>query len=188
MTKIGITGSIASGKSTVVKFLSGNKYPVFSADKVVKKLYQNKNFAFKIKKKFNLKNSKNLKNKIKNHISKDKNTIRKLELLIHPQVRKKMKLFMIRNRKKKLLIFEIPLLIESKLNKYFDLVLFVGAKKTIRLKRFLSSGGSKKIFTILEKRQSKPKKKISMSDHVIYNNNSIKVLKKNVKVFLKRYV
>ena len=44
MKKIGITGSLASGKTTASKILSSKKGPLFSADKVVKKLYQNKNF------------------------------------------------------------------------------------------------------------------------------------------------
>ena len=42
MIKIGITGSIASGKTTASKILSFKRGPLFSADKVVKKLYQNK--------------------------------------------------------------------------------------------------------------------------------------------------
>ena len=82
-------------------------------------------------------------------------------------------------------IFEIPLLIESKLTGYFDLIVFVGAKKNIRLSRYVAKGGNKKIFTILEKRQNKPSKKVKISDHVIYNNKSIKNLKKNIKKFLK---
>ena len=63
------------------------------------------------------------------------------------------------NKKIKIIIFEIPLLIESKLTKYFDVIIFVGAKKNIRLRRYTAKGGDKKIFTILEKRQNKPSKK-----------------------------
>ena len=96
-----------------------------------------------------------------------------------------MKAFTKKKRNFKIGIFEIPLLIESKLTKYFDVIVFVGAKKNIRLKRYVSSGGDKKIFTILEKRQKKPSKKIKISDYVIYNNKSIKSLKKNIKKFLK---
>ena len=42
MIKIGITGSLASGKSTVAKFMSRGKYPIFNADKVVANLYKKK--------------------------------------------------------------------------------------------------------------------------------------------------
>ena len=185
MIKIGITGSLASGKSTVAKLMSRNRYPIFSADKAVKDLYKKKIFITKIKKKFNFKNTKNLKKKIKNIIKKDKKALKKLELVIHPLVRREMMFFMREKKNIKVKIFEIPLLIESKLINYFDVILFVGAKKNIRLKRYVGKGGDKKIFTVLEKRQNKPSKKIKISDHVIYNNKSIKSLKKNVKRVMK---
>tara|TARA_Y100000590_G_scaffold33488_1_gene36716 strand:- start:4454 stop:5020 length:567 start_codon:yes stop_codon:yes gene_type:complete len=187
MIKIGITGSLASGKSTVAKLISRNKHPIFSADKAVRALYKKKIFITKAKKKFNFKNTKNLKKKIKNLIKKDKKALQKLELIIHPLVRREMRAFMRSKKDIKIKIFEIPLLIESKLTKYFDVILFVGAKKNIRLKRYVAKGGDKKIFTVLEKRQSKPSKKIKISDHVIYNNRSIKNLKKNVKFLINKY-
>ena len=52
MIKIGITGSLASGKTTASKILSFKRGPLFSADKVVKELYQNKKFQFLVKKTF----------------------------------------------------------------------------------------------------------------------------------------
>ena len=185
MIKIGITGSLASGKSTVARLLSRNKYPIFSADNAVKNLYKKKIFNKKIKKKFFFKNTRNLKNKIKNLIKKDKKILKKLELIIHPLVRKEMKEFIKNKKNIKIVIFEIPLLIESKLTRYFDLIIFIGTKKNIRLRRYVAKGGNKKIFTILEKRQKKPSKKIKISDYVIYNNKSINNLKKNTKKVLK---
>jgi len=185
MIKIGITGSLASGKSTVAKLISQNKHPIFNADNAVKTLYKKRIFTKKIQKQFHFKNTRNLKNKIKNLIKKDKKILKKLEMILHPLVRKEMGAFIKRKKNNKITIFEIPLLIESKLTRYFDFVVFVGAKKNIRLRRYVAKGGNKKIFTILEKRQKKPSKKIKISDYVIYNNKSIKSLKKNIKKFLK---
>ena len=54
MIKIGVTGLLSSGKTTVSKILSKKKYPVFSADKEVKKVYTNLSFIKKIKKNFKL--------------------------------------------------------------------------------------------------------------------------------------
>ena len=187
MIKIGITGSLSSGKSAVAKLMSRNKYPLFDADKTVVGLYKKRDFIKKIKKKFNFKNTKNLKTKVKNLIKKNKKALKQLELIIHPLVRREMRAFMKPKKNIKIKIFEIPLLIETKLTKYFDVIVFVGAKKNIRLKRYVSTGGDKKIFTILEKRQNKPSKKIKISDHVIYNNGSIKNLKKNVKFLINKY-
>ena len=51
MIKIGITGSLASGKTTASKILSNSRGPLFSADRVVKKLYEKKSFRSLISKK-----------------------------------------------------------------------------------------------------------------------------------------
>ena len=61
MIKIGITGSLASGKTTASQIISKNKGPLFSADNVVKKLYLKKNFKLLITKKLNIKSSLKLK-------------------------------------------------------------------------------------------------------------------------------
>ena len=183
MIKIGITGSLASGKSTVAKLMSKKKYPIFDADRVVANLYKRRNFLIKVKKKFYLKNLKNTKKKIKNLIREDKRALKQLELLIHPLVRKEMRIFMRKKKNAKIGIFEIPLLIESKLMRYFDTIIFVSAKKNIRLRRY---NGSREIFTTLDKRQIIPSKKIKISDHVIYNNSSLKVLKNNVKFLMNK--
>ncbi len=185
MIKIGITGSLASGKSTVAKLISRGRYPIFNADKTVADLYKKRNFVKKIRKKFNISNSKNIKKKIKTLIQQDKKKLKKLELIVHPLVRKEM-FSLMRLKKKKILIFDIPLLIESKLMKYFDITVFVGAKRNIRLKRYLFKKGNRKIFTILDKRQLIPRKKIKICNHIIYNNSSLKVLKKNVKFLISK--
>ena len=187
MTKIGITGSLSSGKSTVAKLMSKGRYPVFNADRTVANLYKKRDFIKKIKKKFDIKNSKNIKKEIKNLVKKNKKNIRKLESMIHPLVRKEMRALMSSKKNKKILIFDIPLLIESKLMKYFDVVVFVGARRNLRLKRHLRKKGNKKIFTILDKRQIIPSKKIKISDRIIYNNSSLKVLKRNVRLLMRNY-
>ena len=187
MIKIGITGSVASGKSSAAKFLSKNKYPIFSADKIVKNLYKRKIFLKKIKSKFNLTNKRNIKKSIRNFILKDKKKLRKLEKIIHPLVRLEMKKIMRKKKRNKILIFEIPLLIESKLMKYFDVVLFIDAKKSLRIRRFIKRGGKREFFLILDSRQIQPRKKIKLSDFTIKNNKSLKQLKKNVNNILKKY-
>ena len=65
MIKIGITGSLSSGKSTVAKLISKGRYPVFNADRIVANLYKRRDFIKKIKRKFNIKNPKNIKEEIK---------------------------------------------------------------------------------------------------------------------------
>ena len=182
MIKIGITGSMSSGKSTVSNFLGKRNIPIFSADAEVNKIYKNKYFLKKIKKFFVFKNSLNIKTQVKKKIKDDHKKLEILEKVIHPLVRKKMVLFLKTRKHAKFCICEIPLLIENKLNKYFDYVIFVDAKKSIRLNRYIKKGGIKKIFLALNKRQLSRKKKILKSNYVINNNSSLKELKKNVKI------
>ena len=182
MIKIGVTGSIASGKTTVARMLAEKKYPFFNADREVKKIYKSTIFTKKICKAFKLKNKKNIKNKVKKIISKDQNCLKILEKIIHPIVRGKLKNFTKANKKKKIIIFEIPLLIESKLVNNYDKIVFVNSKKNKRLKRYLNRGKNRKMFDLLDKRQLSPQKKIKFSDYVINNNGSLKNLKKDVKI------
>ena len=181
MIKIGITGSLASGKSTVAKIISSGKYPLYNADRAVKKIYQTNIFQAKVFKKFKLKNKKNIKNKIKKIISSDKKSLKVLEKIIHPLVRIQIRKFTKKNKGKKFIIFEIPLLVESKQMKNYDRIIFVNSRKDLRLKRYLKRQNNKKFFNLLNKRQLSAEKKIKFCDYVINNNGSIKLLKKNIK-------
>ena len=178
MKKIGITGSLAGGKTTASKILSNNFGPLFSADKIVKKIYDNPIFK---KDYSNFKNSKkaNLKNEVKKKILERKNNLIKLEKAIHPIVRKNMFTFMRKNKNRKFIFLEIPLLIESKLTKYFDVIIFIKSKKSVRSKRYLSKHKkSIKFFEFLDKQQIKDSKKMKYCDHIVVNNNSLSDLKK----------
>ena len=76
MIKIGITGSIASGKTTASKILSFNRGPLFSADEAIKKLYEKNHFKKLIIKKFKIKNGKNIKKHLRNKILLNQNYIK----------------------------------------------------------------------------------------------------------------
>ncbi len=177
--KVGITGSLSSGKSSVAKILSQNNDLLFSADNVVKKLYSNNQFQKILKKKFKIKN-KNIKTEIKNRLLKKEISLKDLGKLIHPFVRAKMRRFYKRNKNKKILFFEIPLLVESKLMNFFDFVILVTAPKKIRLIRYLKNGGKKNMFYLLDKNQMSANKKIKFCDYLIVNNKSKNILKKQV--------
>ena len=179
MNKIGITGSLASGKSTASKIL-GNKGPVFSADSIVKKLYSQKKFRKYISKKLKIRSSSNLKSLIKEKILNDKSFFKKLEKIIHPLVRKEMVNFTKKHKNKKFIFFEIPLLIESRLMKKFDTIFFIKAKRSLRLKRFKEKGGDKSFFNLLNKKQLNDKKKMSYCDHVVVNEKNLNMFKKKL--------
>ena len=76
-------------------------------------------------------------------------------------------------KKNKILVLEIPLLIESKLNSFFDKVVFVYANEEIRKKRYIKKGGNIKTFNMLNQRQLSPVYKKKISDYTINNNYSL---------------
>ena len=187
MIKIGITGSLASGKTTASRFLSFRRGPLFSADQTVKKLYQNKHFKSLIGKRFKIKNNNQIKKSLKKLLLEDKENIRKLERIIHPLVRKKMRIFTSQNKRKKFIFYEIPLLIESKLMKNFNVIIFIKAKKQLRLKRFQAKSGDKKLFNLLNNKQMADAKKIKFCDHVVVNEKNLSFLKKYLFAIIKNY-
>ena len=187
MIKVGITGSLASGKTTASEILSRKRGPLFSADSVVKQLYKKPFFLSLLRKKFQIKKKKKVKQSIKKILFDNKKNIKKLERLVHPLVRNKMREFTKKNNSKKLLFYEIPLLIESNLTKYFNLIIFVRAKKKVRLKRFKLKKGDEKLFNLLNSQQIYDKKKAKFCDYVVVNEKNLDILKKNLLDILERY-
>ena len=187
MKKIGITGSLASGKTTASKILSFKKGPLFSADYFVKKLYKKNYFKKIISKSFKIKNNSNQKKKIAKIILNDKSKMKKLEKIVHPLVRKEMRNFIRKNRGKDYIFFEIPLLVESNLMKNFDRIFFIKAKKKTRLKRFLSKGGSRELFETLNSRQLSENKKIKYCDFIVVNDKNKNILKKKLLSIFRPY-
>ena len=185
--KIVVTGSISSGKSTAVKFLSKGRYPIYSADNEVSKLYRKASFIKLIANLFKINKRNNLKKELKRLIIEEKINLDKLEKIIHPLIRKKMKRFSTKNKSKKFLIYEIPLLVEKNLKRHFDTAIFIGSSRKNRLKRYRKKGGSRKVFDFLDKRQLPQKKKIKFCNHVIVNNSSLNVLKKKILNIMSKY-
>ena len=71
--------------------------------------------------------------------------------------------------------------------KYFNIIIFVKAKKILRLKRFKSNNGDVKLFNLLNKKQLNDKKKISFCDYVVDNKKNLKILKKNLSDIISKY-
>ena len=154
MIRVAILGDIGSGKTFVSKQFG---YPIFNADNEVSKIYnQDKSCFLKIKKalpKFILSNSLK-KNELTNAILNDFKNLKKISNVVHPLVRKKLNNFLIKNKKKKLVILDIPLFIENKLNKKNDILVYIEAKKTdIQKKLKKRKNSNKKILQNLRRIQ-----------------------------------
>ena len=71
--------------------------------------------------------------------------------------------------------------------KHFNVVIFIKAKKQLRLKRFKSRSGDKKLFNLLNDKQMGDIKKIKFCDYVVVNEKNLNILKKNLLVIIGKY-
>ena len=129
MIKIGVLGDIGSGKSFVAKKFG---YPVFNADHEVHKIYKNDLRVFNKLKKilpqhihtFPIK-----KKEISMAILSDNRNLKRIVKIVHLEVRKKMKTFFNKNKNKKIVVLDIPLLLENKLVQKKRYISFCSFKK-----------------------------------------------------------
>jgi len=185
MIRIAVLGDIGSGKSYVAKQF---RYPVFNADAEVAKLYRKSKKCYnKLKKtlpkyivSFPIK-----KNEISRAIMGSQNNLKKIIRIVHPEVRFKMNNFIKKNKRKKIVILDIPLLIENKINKKKDILVFVQAqKKEINKRLKKRSNFNSKILIKFKKLQLPVEFKKKKSDFIIKNNFNKHSVKKNVKKVL----
>ena len=187
MIRIAVLGDIGSGKSYVAKQFG---YPVFSADEEVAKLYRKDRICYNKLKKILSKYIVSFPVKkidISKAIVADHHNLRKIIKIIHPKVRFGMNSFIKKNKNKKFVILDIPLLMENKINKKDDILIFVDAKKkeiNKRLKKRLNF--NLKIVKKLKKLQLPVELKKQRSDFIIKNNFRNNYVKKNVKKVLEK--
>jgi len=187
MIRICIVGDIGSGKSYVAKQFG---YPVFNADAEVARLYKKSRKCYnKLKKvlpayivSFPIK-----KNEISKAIIASRHNLKKIVKIIHPEVRSKMNNFIKKNKNKKIVILDIPLLIENKINKKNDILIFIDAKKKEINKRFKKKPNfNSKIIKKFKKLQLPIEFKKRQSNFIIKNNFRNNSIKKNVKKILEK--
>ena len=185
---IGILGDIGSGKSFIAKQF---KCPVFNADKEVNKIYKkNKSCYKKLRNKLPkyVKSYPINKDELNRAILANRHDIKKIVSVVHPLVRSKMNNFLKKNNKKKLVVLDIPLLIENNLNKKKDILVFIDSKKSqiiLRLKK--RKNYNKKIIESLRKLQKPISYKKKLSTYIIKNNFKLPTVKKRVK-FIKSII
>ena len=189
MIKIGILGDIGSGKSYIAKNFG---YPVFNADLEVSKLYKNDRKIF-------IKLKKNLpkyiysfpinKKEISKAILANKSNLNKIVKIVHLEVRKKMNIFLRKNKNKKIVILDIPLLLENKINKKKDILVFVESKKSDIFKRLKKRDNfNKQLFGKFKNIQLSPSYKKKKSKFIIKNDFSKKTVKRAIRNILEEII
>ena len=191
MILIGITGIIGSGKTTVSNILRKKGIEVIDVDVIGKKVTEQEDVKNDIKRIFNsdyVINNKVEVKKIKELVFKDKEKLEELEKIIHPKVREQI-YKKIKNFEKKglrFVIIDAPLLYETGLYKRVNKVVVVSSNEEITTERLKKRGMSEEDIKRRTAIQISLAKKEKMADFVIYNNNTIEELKKEVDKLLER--
>ena len=183
MIKISLVGDIGSGKTHVSKLF---RAPCFFADVEVKKLYRNNKQCFiKLKKKFPqfIKTFPIKKIELSNTINSKFYNLKSIGLIVHPFIRKKLRMFLKKNRKKKIVVLDIPLYLENKMYKRNDIIIFLKTKrKDVNLRLKKRKNFNQKLLNILRKSQLTLKQKKNKSNYVLVNNFNNAIMKKKVKI------
>ena len=187
MIRIAIVGDIGSGKSHIAKLFN---YPIFNADLEVAKIYKTNKQCFKgLKKKlpeyfssFPIKKEEI----IKAIVDSEKN-LKKITKIVHPEIRKKLNIFLKNNKKKEAVILDVPLLLENKLNQKGDIIIFIQSKKTEVTKRLKKRNNfSLDLLNKFKKIQLSLSYKKKKSHFIIKNNFTNKSAKINIQKILKK--
>ena len=179
MVRVGILGSVGSGKSFVANIFKEMSFNIFSADNEVANIYNNDKIVNKkISKFFKLKLYKGKINKqaLRDLLKKNPKKFKFLNKIIHPIVRKRLALFLSRFKKRKLVVLDIPLLVENKMLNFVDILVLVKTKSSSFLSRIKKRKNlDKQFLNILKKQQANEKIKESYADFTIYNSSKNKV-------------
>ncbi len=185
MIKIGILGDIGSGKSYIAKNFG---YPVFNADQEVSKIYKkNKKIFNKFKKilpeyfhSFPIK-----KKDVSNAILANKQNLKKIVKIVHLEIRKEINTFLDKNKNKKIIILDVPLLLENKINNKKDILIFVQSKKLDIIKRLKKRDNfNKKLWSKFKNIQLPLDYKKKKSQFIIKNDFTKKSVKKDIRNIL----
>jgi len=169
MKKIAITGTVACGKSTVLRHFS-KCFPVFNCDDAIRELYHQSDTISEIKKKFTMETflETSFKEQLIQILLQNKHALKSLEAILYPKLHKMMNEFERKARRfSKIAFFEVPLLLEKNLEKNYDKVIVLHSTKWKRKKNFLKRGGSEAMFRFLNSNQWSDARKLSIAKNLI---------------------
>ena len=186
MVRVGILGSVGSGKTFIANIFKELSFNIFSADNEVVNIYKNNKIVNKkIAKFFKLKLYKGKINKqdLRDSLKKNPKKFKFLNKTIHPIVRKRLAIFLSRFKKNKLVVLDIPLLVENKMLNFVDILVLVKTRSNSFLSRIKKRKNlDKQFLNILKKQQASEKIKETYADFIIYNSskNKVKLQVKNI--------
>lgn len=182
---VGLTGGIASGKSTVSNLFRKCGIEIVDADKVAKEVSEKKESIEKISSIFGKdildSDGKIIREKLREKAFKNRELLQELNKIIHPQVMEYFKRKKEENSKDEILIFDIPLLYEAKMEYLCDKIIVVGVDVQKQIRRVVArDGSSKELAKKIISNQMPLDEKIKKADIVIMNDGTLDELEEKV--------
>jgi dephospho-CoA kinase len=189
MLVIGLTGSIAMGKSEVAKILAGHGIPIFDSDAEVHKLYDSSAGADLIRPyvpeaTLHHKVDRQI---ITQYVLKDPDLLSKLETQVHAEIKRRRQAFILAAKQAghKAVVIDTPLLFETGAEAEMDVVVVVSANRENQRARALARPGmTEERLTLILKRQIPDLEKRVKADEIIENNSTLLELNKSVEKLL----
>ena len=171
---IGITGSIACGKSTVSNYLKSKGYIVIDADKIGHEALDDDYVKEKLVLAFGneiLEDNKISRQKLGELVFGNSSNLNVLNSIIHPEIRKKILEKIDKNNDKELIFIDVALLFEAKFDDLVDKIIVVYVDKNTQLTRLMkrNSISEKEALSRIVSQMS-PLEKAKLGDYTINNN------------------
>ncbi len=193
MLKIGLTGGIASGKSTVCALFEHYKVPILDADQIARQLVEpDKKAYFEIVHCFGeevLQSDKTLnRKKLRQLIFSDLAAKQTLENILHPKIRQQI-ILQSQQQHSPYIILAIPLLVESKMVDLVDRILVIDIHPNLQLSRLQQRDNilAEQAQSMLDA-QCSQEQRLAKADDLIDNNNNPSALNKQVELLHQKYI
>lgn len=186
MIKVGLTGNIGSGKSTVASVFETLGVPVFHADVEAKKILSGKEVIDLLVNEFGssiLSGSLIDRGALAKIVFKDKDALTTLNSIIHPRVRKSLISWMETKQDYKYIIQEAAILFESGFNKFFDKTIVVSCPEEIAIRRVIERDGvDENDVKARIQNQWSEQRKVELADFVINNDGTRLVIPEVIEI------
>ena len=186
MKVYGITGSIATGKSTVTNYLREKGYLVVDSDKLAyDALTIDEDCIDRVKKRFDLHGDTIDRKALGRIVFNDPIAKKDLENIIHPYVINKIKETIHNNQNLKIIFLDIPLLFESNLEYLCDKIIVVYLNYQEEVKRLMKRDNiDEKYAKIIISNQMNIEDKKRLADIVLDNNKTLENLYQQIDLML----
>ena len=171
---IGITGSIACGKSLVSNYLKEKGYTIVDADKIGHMALENDEVKKQLVNKFGksiLKDNEVNRVTLGKLVFENNENLKELNNIIHPQIRKNISEQIQVHKNEKLVFVDVPLLFEAKFDDLVEKIIVVSLDEKIQLERLMNRNSLSKEEALQRiKSQIPVREKEKLGDYVVDNS------------------